>query len=188
MKKIPLLLSLFIVLFTLIPLSSETFTTAGISLQVPSSWIATTPSSSMRVGEWKIPRQKKESDEGELVIFYFGVDQGGDAQSNLNRWKNQVTNSQGAPAPSEITVKNIQGLTVSQIQSFGTYSGMSSQPGVPPAPKGNSGFIGVVVEGGQEGSLFFRITGPESLIKSQLPQIQKMIESLKKIDSLEKKK
>ncbi len=190
MKQTPQLLFALLASIFLIPssLSAAPFTKAAIQIQIPPSWISSTPSSSMRAGEWKIPKQKKETDEGEFVVFYFGIDQGGDAQSNLNRWKNQITNSQGAPAPSEISVKNIDGLHVSQIQSFGTYSGMSSQPGVPPSAKPNFGFIGVVVEGGAEGSLFFRVTGPESLIKSQLPQIQKMIDSLKKIDSSEKKK
>lgn len=165
------------------------FTKSGIQIQVPSAWSLTPPSpNSMRAGEWKIPGSKKEGDQGEFVLFHFGEGQGGDAQTNLNRWKNQVTNSQGAPAPAEITVKEIQGLHVSQIQSFGTYAGMSALPGVPPTPKANCGFVGIIIEGGTEGSLFLRITGPEALIKTQLPQIQKMIETLKKIDSIEKKK
>ncbi len=187
MKSIPLLLlTLSLLMFS--SLHATPFTKAGIQFQVPNNWISAPPSSSMRAGEWKIPRLKKDTDEGEFVVFYFGIDQGGDTQSNLNRWKNQVTNAQGAPAVSEISVKEVQGFHVNLIQSFGTYAGMSSLPGVPPTPKPNYGFIGAVIEGGTEGNLFWRISGPEALIKAQLPQIQKMIESLKRIDVLEKKK
>jgi hypothetical protein len=186
MKSLLILLSLPLLMIT--SLTAAPFTKAGIQFQVPATWTSSPPSSSMRAGEWKIPRLKKDSDDGEFVVFYFGIDQGGDTQSNLNRWKNQVTNAQGAPAPSEISVKEVQGLHVNLIQSFGTYAGMSSLPGVPPSPKPNYGFIGAVIEGAKEGNLFWRIAGPEALIKSQLPQIQKMIESLKRIDLLEKKK
>lgn len=177
MKK-PLLIFTFLFILNSLSLFSETFTKAGIQIQIPPQWSQTPPTSSMRAGEWKIPRSSKDSDDGEFVIFYFGIDQGGDTQSNINRWKNQVTNAQGAPAPSEITSKKIKDLLVTQIRSTGTYTGMSALPGVPPAVKSNYGFIGIVVEGGSEGNLFLRFTGPEALIKNQTPQIQKLIDSL----------
>jgi len=188
-QSFPLCLSLFSLLLFSSFIHSAPFTKSGIQIQVPSTWVLTPPSpNSMRAGEWKIPSLKKGEDPGEFVLFHFGEGQGGDAQTNLNRWKNQVTNSQGAPAPAEITVKEIQGLHISQIQSFGTYVGMSALPGVPPTPKADCGFVGIVIEGGTEGSLFLRITGPQTLIKTLVPQIQKMVETLKKIDSIEKKK
>lgn len=178
MKK-NLLFFTFIFNSLLVFLPAAAFQKAGIELQIPSSWTATPPASAMRAGEWKISSKSKEIEAGEFVIFYFGVGQGGDAQSNINRWKSQVTNPQGAPAASEISTQKVGTLQLTQIRSSGTYTGMSALAGVPPVTKNNYGFIGVVVEGGPEGSLFLRATGPEGLIQSQIPLIQKMLQTLK---------
>ncbi len=155
------------------------FQVAGVSFVPPTGWQSVPASSSMRAGQWRVPALKG-GEVGEVVVFYFGQGQGGDAAANLDRWRNQVTTPQGAPVQGEVTTRESDGLKITRLVSFGTYSGMSMMPGVPSAPKAGYGLIGVVVESGQ-GNVFIRLTGPEALVKSQMTVLEQMLRSVKRV-------
>src|SRR5581483_2154342 len=68
---------------------------AGLSWTTPSTWKADAPRP-MRVGTYKIPAAKGDSEEAECAVFYFGQGQGGSVDANVQRWTSQF---EGAKAP-----------------------------------------------------------------------------------------
>lgn len=63
---------------------------------VPTGWVAATPSSSMRLAEYRVPAATGTIPV-EIVVYSFGPGQGGSPQANLARWKSQFSNPTGGP-------------------------------------------------------------------------------------------
>lgn len=150
---------------------------AGLKFTAPKTWVDTKPNSPMRIAQWTVPPLSGGL-PGEMVAFYFGPGQGGDTTANVDRWLTTMTTPEGTPAKGSITVRKVAGYTVTQLLVFGTYSNSMATPGVPPKPMANYGLIGAVIER-SEGPVFFRLTGPEALVKAQLVNFTKFIETMK---------
>lgn len=150
---------------------------AGLKFVAPKTWVDAKPLSPMRIAQWIVPALAGGG-AGEMVAFYFGPGQGGDTTANVDRWLTTMTTPEGTPAKGSITVRKVAGYTVTQLLVFGTYSNSMATPGVPPKPMANYGLIGAVVER-SEGPIFFRLTGPEALVKAQLVNFTKFIETMK---------
>src|SRR6266446_6746241 len=50
--------------------------------KAPDGWVTEKPSSTMRVAQYKLPKTDGDSEDALLVVYYFGVTQGGTAQAN----------------------------------------------------------------------------------------------------------
>src|SRR5262249_21599721 len=79
----------------------------------PKEWIAVPPSSSMRRAQYRLPAVSGDTEDGECVVYYFGAGQGGDAQSNIQRWVAQF-GGRGSESSRTSEVK-AGGLTVSRV-------------------------------------------------------------------------
>jgi hypothetical protein len=97
--------------------------------------------------------------------------------ANINRWLSQITSPAGAPVAATPEVRTVKALKITQVVAYGTYASSSMMSGVPPVQKPGYGFSGVVIEGPQ-GNVFFRLTGPEPVVKQTLPVFVKFIDSV----------
>lgn len=167
-------------LVTAIPLQAQT-TVAGLTFKAPSSWQTAVPSSPMRAAQWNIPAKGQDSDAGEVVLFYFGAGQGGDAASNVQRWLKTLTGATGGKVEGEIKERKVSGLKVTEVVAYGTYASGMPMAAVPPVPKPNYGLAGVIIEGPQ-GNVFVRLVGPEALVKAQLPAFRQFVDSAKVVN------
>ncbi len=151
---------------------------AGVTFKAPGSWQTVTPNSPMRVAQWTIPARKSGTDAGEVVLFYFGAGQGGDAQSNVQRWLKTMAAPTGGRAEGEMKERTVDGMKVTEVVAYGTYASGMPMAGVPPVPKPDYGLAGVIIEGPQ-GNLFVRLIGPEPLVKAQLANFRQFVDSAK---------
>jgi hypothetical protein len=158
------------------PSHAAPFSLAGVTIPFPDTWESVTPSSSMRQGQWKIPPLKSGQDAGEMTAFYFGPGQGGDVQSNIDRWLRSLTQPDGSPIQGKTTTRKVNGLAITQVEGFGTFA--SGMPGQPATPKAGYGLLGAIVEGPQ-GRVFFKLTGPAPLIESQRAAFTKAFDGAK---------
>ena len=63
---------------------------AGLRYSVPQTWERVPAPSDMRAAQYKIDGGTLEpSDDGELVLFFFGEGKGGTTDANLERWYGQ---------------------------------------------------------------------------------------------------
>jgi len=161
-----------------INLTGPLFKVSGVQFTIPVKWQPLPTINAARVGQWSIPPQHGESENGELVAFYFGPRNGGSTKENLDGWSGTVVSPDGHPATADIKTRESNGFKISQVTVFGTYNQAVPFPGLPPRARPNFGLFGVVVET-PHGNLYFRFTGPAPLITASLPLFNKIIDSVK---------
>ena len=90
------------------PAGGESMAGAELTWTVPGGWATETPSSGMRRAQYAIPAAAGDAEGGQCAVFYFGPGQGGDIQSNVDRWATQFTSAGGHPTPA-ITEMSVAG-------------------------------------------------------------------------------
>lgn len=149
---------------------------AGLVWSVPDGWIAETPSSAMRRAQYRVPGP---GGDGELVIFYFGPGQGGDAMANAVRWANQFSQPDGRSPQEAMKTERIAvgGIPVLLTEVSGTYSGGMTMMGGPSAELTDHMLLGAIAEGG-DANWFFKLTGPVATLETQREAFRALIGSL----------
>ena len=97
----------------------------------PDNWQARPPSRAMRAAEFTIPRAEGDNEDGQMVVYYFGANQGGGIQANMDRWRNMFTTGDGAPVDdSNVQTDTLEtnGLTIHVIDVQGRYTDRMSRP------------------------------------------------------------
>ena len=145
--------------------SSNLAATGDVSYKVPEGWTVEKPTSEMRVAQYKLPKAAGDGEDALLVVFYFGLGQGGTTQANIDRWVNQVKQPDGSSSNDKAKTETmtVNGLQVSTVDVKGAYSGGMSQDS---APKDSSSIYrlrGAVIET-PKGSYFVKLTGPEKTV------------------------
>lgn len=143
----------------------------------PSGWTKEAPSSAMRRAQYRIPGS---AGAGEMVVFYFGPGQGGDAKANVARWVSQFQRPDGKPVGDAFKTREIKvgDIPVVTVEVAGTYvGGMGGGPTAGAQP--NYMLLGAVAEG-PDASWFFRATGPRATLAEQRGAFDTMIRSIKR--------
>jgi hypothetical protein len=138
------------------------------------TWAAEPPSNSMRRAQYKIPGP---GGEGECVVFYFGPGQGGDAQSNAERWASQFTGADGQPVAARTATRDVHGIDVLLVEAAGTYQAGSMVGMGEGVTKADWALLGAIAEG-PDGNWFFKLTAPRATIEANRAAFERLIESL----------
>lgn len=173
MKKISLLTILtFILLIGAAQADKTSSVEAGpVQFSVPSEWASEPVTSPVRAAQIRVPGAGEE--DGEISFFYFGPDQGGDRNSNIERWSSQFSVN-GASAKPDIQIRTIGDFKGTLVRLSGDYNSgkMSGQDSVAP----NTYFIGAIV-GTERGSVFVKFIGRETTVKKNDAAFVEMIDS-----------
>ncbi|MGF1573553.1 MAG: hypothetical protein ACFCU1_10835 [Sumerlaeia bacterium] len=151
----------------------QNFGFPGIRMDIPKSW-AQKSGSEMRLTQFDSATDEN-GNTADFIVFYFGPNQGGTAASNLARWGSQVQSNE-----EPVIYQYMQNdLLISEIMAKGTL--LPSNMGAGPTQPMKDYFLyGIIVNGGVQGSVFFKATGPQSLIPTLEPQYTTIVESIKK--------
>jgi hypothetical protein len=150
---------------------------SGIVWKTPRGWVEETPSSSMRRGQYRVPGP---GGDAELAVFYFGAGQGGDPETNAQRWANQFKQPGGGD-PLEVMktqTLDMQGIKVLLVETTGTYVNTAMNP-ADVGEKPNYALLGAVVPG-PDANWFFKMTGPQSTVKAQRDKFLELLQSIQK--------
>ena len=128
--------------------------------EVPADWIASEPSSDMRLLQLTVPGTD-EAGAAELVVYYFGPGQGGSLEANVARWTSQFSADDG---PVEPVIMPLTGnLPATLVELTGSYA-----RGVGIGPVGdaleNRTLLAGVVET-PRGNLYPQLYGPAALVE-----------------------
>jgi hypothetical protein len=136
-----------------------------LRFKVPEGWTTETPTSEMRVGQYKLPKADGDSEDALLVVYYFGRGQGGSTQANIDRWINQIKQPDGQPSNEKAKTETltVNGLQVNTVDVTGTYAGGMSPDSAPANNKSIYRLRAAVVET-PKGSYFVKLTGPEKTV------------------------
>jgi hypothetical protein len=146
----------------------------GIRWSVPPRW-SSQPPRQMRVATYSVPAANGDADAGECAVFYFGADQGGSVDANIDRWISQFEPS-GEPRRS---TKEINGMNVTRVQVAGTYLSPGGPMMQSQGKKENYRLLGAIVAGPQ-GSVFFKYTGPAKTLSATEQEFDALINSIAK--------
>lgn len=160
-------------------LAGPTFKVSGLQFTVPSRWQKEPAANDARAGQWHVPPPRGEEGEGgEVIVFYFGPGVGGSVQDNVTAWRSTMTGADGNPVKAEVKDHVDGTIKITQASLFGTYSDPVPIPGLPPQLKPHYGLLGAIIEG-PNGTVYWRFTGPETLITASLPLFSKIINTVK---------
>lgn len=152
----------------------------GVKFTLGEGWKKVQPASSMRAAQYELPG---EAGPGEMVVFYFGPGQGGDAKSNIERWVGQFSNPESTTGTLAMDVADMEkdGLKVALVKTQGTYTPTAMGPMMPAQdPRPDQALFGMVIEGGPEGSVFIRATGPKATMDTHMAALEAMAQSVRK--------
>ena len=147
---------------------------AGVTWSMPQHW-AVAPPRQMRVATYAVSPVEGDPDPAECGVFYFGNDQGGSVEANIDRWVGQFEASD-APVRSS---REVNGLKVTLVQIAGTYLAPGGPMMQSQGKKENFKLLGAIVQA-PEGSVFFKLTGPAKTIAAAEGDFNGLISSLKK--------
>lgn len=150
---------------------------AGLVWDAPKSWVSQPPANPMRRAQYKVPGA---AGDGELVVFYFGPNQGGPPLDNAQRWAMQFAQPDGADPLAALKTRSgdIHGIPALFVETAGTYN-PGTMSGAPAGMKENWALLGVVAEG-SDANWFFKFTGPKATVEAERAAFEAMIGSVRR--------
>jgi hypothetical protein len=156
-------------------LGTGTGSVAGIRWSVPKRW-AEQGQRPMRVATYSVPASEGDTEASECAVFYFGNDQGGTVDQNIDRWIGQFETSS---VPSRAS-KDINGMKVTLVQIAGAYLAPGGPMMQSTGKKENFRLLGAIVEG-PEGSVFYKLTGPAKTVTAAEGEFNALVDSISKV-------
>ncbi|MGB5733624.1 MAG: hypothetical protein WBM40_04180 [Thiohalocapsa sp.] len=146
--------------------------------EVPADWIASEPSSDMRLLQFTVPAAD-DAGAPELVVYYFGPDQGGSLEANVARWTSQFSADGGSVEP---VITPLAGdLPATLVELTGSYA-----RGVGVGPVGealpNRTLLAGVVET-PRGNLYPQLYGPADVVAKHKAEFVDFITGISQIPS-----
>jgi hypothetical protein len=148
----------------------KSFEVGKFTFQRPETWEWVPVQSPMRKAHLKIAG-KDGGTPADITFFHFGSGQGGDVQSNADRWLRQFQSKEGA---SKTESQDMNGTKVTLVTTEGTFN--SGMPGGPTTPLKDHALLGAILEDA-EGSVFVKMTGPTSLVNEARPQFMEFVKN-----------
>lgn len=96
---------------------------ASLKFDVPAGWVSKTPSSSMRVADFTLPKVASDAEDATATLYYFGS-QGGSVQANIDRWVGQLAQPDGRASKDVAKTSTLEakgGLKITLLDVSGTY-------------------------------------------------------------------
>jgi len=150
----------------------------AVHFETPPEWRQVNVDSPMRVAQFVVPRSDGDSEDGELIVFYFG-NEGGSVEANLERWTNQMIQSDGRPSSDVATTTSfeVRGLPVTVLDVPGIF-GAEVQPGSGMRYFKRGFRLKAAVVETTNGPYFFKMTGPGRTVERWDSAFTTLLESI----------
>jgi hypothetical protein len=151
----------------------------GLILAPPSSWISEPPSSSNRKAQFKLPHAEGDTEDAEVVVYYFQGG-GGTPQSNVDRWISQFSKPDGSPVAdaAKVTHQNVSGIPLTVVDVSGSYSNSMMSMQQANGPKANYRLLGAIAET-KDGPWFIKLTGPAKTVSKWAPSYEIVVSNIR---------
>ena len=133
--------------------------------KVPDGWVTGQPSSKMRVAQFKLPKADGDNEDGELVLYYFGANQGGTAQANIDRWISQLQQADGSSSKDKAKTESltVNGLKITTVDVAGKYTAEMAPGSGKFYDNANYRLRAAVIETAK-GNYFLKLVGPAKTV------------------------
>ena len=140
-------------------------TSGDLHYKVPDGWVAGQPTSKMRVAQFKLPKADGENEDGELVLYYFGANQGGTAEANIDRWISQIQQADGSSSKDKAKNESltVNGLKITTVDVAGRYTAEMAPGSGKFYDNANYRLRAAVIETAK-GNYFVKLVGPAKTV------------------------
>ena len=138
---------------------------ATLKFDAPAGWVSRTPSSTMRVAEWALPKVSGDSEDAILTVYFFGATMGSNVQANLDRWMAQMSQPDGRDSKdvAKTSTMTVHDLKVTLVDVTGTYVAEVTPGSSDHFNKPGFRQCAAVIET-SGGPYFVKLTGPEKTV------------------------
>ena len=136
-----------------------------LKFTTPSGWVEEKASSTMRVAQYKLPKESGDSEDGSVVVYYFGTSGGGGVSANVERWISQMKQPDGSDSKDKAKQDSltVNGLKVNTIDLAGTYTAETAPGSGQFYNSPNYRLRAAVVET-PRGFYYLKVVGPEKTV------------------------
>jgi hypothetical protein len=162
-----------------LPLITAVTIAAGLGYAAPAGWKPVPTTSSMRTAQFALPHADGDSQDAELVVYYFGGS-GGTVEANIERWLGQMQQPDGKPssAVAQRQKRTVNGLAVTLVDVGGTYIAEMT-PGAKERHNSPNFRLRAAVVETANGPYFIKLTGPARTIASHDKAFEQFLSSVK---------
>ena len=134
--------------------------TGGLTFAAPPAWKARPAASAMRVAEFIVPKVAGDTEDAEVVVYFFGISVGS-VDSNVDRWIGQMQQPDGSASKDKARreAQTINGLKVTMVDLAGTYVAEVRPGATERYNKPNFRLRAAVIET-PRGAYYIKMTGP----------------------------
>ncbi len=143
---------------------------------VDGAWEYEQPTSAMRLLQYRVTGVG-DGNNASFVVYYFGPDQGGSKEANIERWTSQFSTAEGKPVEPVITTSKVGELPVTLVELRGSYArslGMGQRVTAQPEQT----LLAAIVETSQ-GNLFAQLHGPTATVGAARPAFEAFLSGLR---------
>ena len=154
-----------LILISHLCLCNTAFQKSSLKFTVPPGWIEEERTSSMRVAQYRLPKAEGDTENGSVVLYYFGQGQGGSTAANIERWVGQMKQADGGSSKAVAKEEHfeVNGLKVTTVDVGGTYVAETAPGSGTFENKPSYRLLAAVVET-PNGSYFVKLLGPEKTV------------------------
>lgn len=148
----------------------------GLQWSAPENWTAEAERP-MRAATYRVPSAADDTEAGECAVFYFGPNEGGGVEANIDRWIGQMKQPDGSSSAAKAKTRKLNGaLPITLVDLTGTYMAIGGPMMQVTAEKPGFRLIGAIVQGPQ-GAVFFKFTGPEKTVEANAAKFLAMVQA-----------
>lgn len=139
---------------------------AALTFTPAPGWVVETPSSKMRVAQYKLPKAAGDSEDAELVVYNFGATGGGGVEANLARWATQFAQPDGSDSAAALqrSQRVVNGLDVTEVRLSGTYVAETFPGSGERVNKANHALLAAIFDNG-DNDYYVKLTGPAATVE-----------------------
>jgi hypothetical protein len=132
-----------------------------LTFTAPPAWKSRPAASSMRVAEFVVPHADGDSEDAELIVYYFGSG-AGTTDANIDRWIGQIQQPDGSATRDKAkrSTQTINGLHVTMVDASGRYVA-EMRPGASEHFNKPGFRLRAAVVETPHGPYYIKMTGPE---------------------------
>ena len=163
---------MFAPIVTALMLSAPIVQAGTLTFTKPAAWKDRPPASSMRVAEFVVPKVPGDSEDAEVIIYYFAGG-GGSVDANLQRWTSQFQSTKDPVR----TTATVNGLQLASLDVSGTYVA-ETRPGSAEHYNKPGYRMRATVAETPKGPYFIKLTGPAKTVDSAGAAFDQFLRSL----------
>lgn len=166
------------VVFACLLVPAAVTTQGSLQFDAPLDWVRIDTSFPLRVAQFGLPRMPGDSEDAELVVYYFGAESGS-VEANLERWTNQMLQPDERPSSDVATTTNfdVAGMSVTVLDVPGIYSA-EVQPGSGMRYYKRGFRLKAAVVETSIGPYFFKLTGPGRTVTERESEFNTLLSSV----------